>query len=44
MVMDIEQPYYEIGTGALAVEDTFVVTKGRAELLTSISRELEVLD
>lgn len=44
MVLDIEPPYYEIGTGALAVEDTLVVTKGRPELLTSISRELEVLE
>jgi Xaa-Pro dipeptidase len=43
MVLNIEPPYYEIGTGALAVEDTFVVTKGRPELLTSISRQLEAL-
>ena len=41
MVLDIEPPYYEIGTGALAVEDTLVVTKGRPELLTTISRNLE---
>jgi len=41
MVLDIEPPYYELGTGALAVEDTLVVTSGRPELLTSISRKLE---
>ncbi len=43
MVLNVETPYYEIGTGALGVEDTFVVTRGRPELLTSISRELEVI-
>ncbi|HUW11568.1 MAG TPA: Xaa-Pro peptidase family protein [Anaerolineae bacterium] len=43
MVLNIEPPYYEIGTGALGVEDTFLVTKDGSELLTSISRKLEVL-
>jgi Xaa-Pro aminopeptidase len=43
MVMAIEPPYYEIGTGGLLVEDTFVVTKGHPELLTSLSRELEII-
>jgi Xaa-Pro aminopeptidase len=43
MVMAIEPPYYELGTGAILVEDTFVVTKGQPELLTSLSRELEII-
>ena len=43
MVLNIEPPYYEIGTGGLTVEDTLVVTKGRPELLTSLSRELEII-
>lgn len=44
MVLNIEPPYYEVGTGGLLVEDTFVVTKGSPELLTSLSRELEILE
>jgi Xaa-Pro aminopeptidase len=44
MVLNIETPYYEIGTGALGVEDTFVVTADRPELLTTISRGLESLE
>lgn len=44
MVMDIETPYYEIGLGAFHVEDTFVVTEDGAQLLTTISRNLEVIE
>jgi len=44
MVLDIETPYYEIGTGALHVEDTFLVTGRGAELLTTMTRELHVLE
>jgi len=44
MVLNVETPYYEIGTGALGVEDTFVVTQGHPEFLTSISRELVILE
>ncbi len=44
MVLNIEPPYYEIGFGGFNVEDTMVVTKGRPELLTSVSRELEILE
>jgi Xaa-Pro dipeptidase len=44
MVLDIETPYYEIGTGALHVEDTLLVTAQGAELLTTMTRELRVLE
>jgi Xaa-Pro dipeptidase len=40
MVLNIETPYYEIGSGAFLVEDTLVVTKHRPELLTTIDRAL----
>lgn len=43
MVLDIEPPYYEIGLGAIHVEDTFVVTEAGARLLTSIDRSMQVL-
>jgi Xaa-Pro dipeptidase len=44
MVLNIETRYYEIGTGALAVEDTLVVSRDRPGFLTSTSRKLEVLE
>jgi Xaa-Pro dipeptidase len=43
MVLNIEPPYYEIGIGAAHVEDTFLVTEAGARLLTTISRELEIV-
>lgn len=44
MVLNIEPPYYEIGLGAIHVEDTFVVTEEGTQLLTSINRSMQVLD
>jgi len=44
MVLDIEPPYYEIGFGAIHVEDTFVITEEGTQLLTSIDRSLQILD
>jgi Xaa-Pro dipeptidase len=44
MVINIEPPYYEIGLGAIHVEDTFVVTEKGVQLLTSINRSLQVID
>lgn len=43
-VINIETPYYEYGLGALHVEDPFVVRAGGNELLTTLGRELHVLD
>lgn len=44
MVLEIETPYYEFGWGGIQVEDTVLVTEGGHEILTTISRELGMLD
>ncbi|MFO7323114.1 MAG: Xaa-Pro peptidase family protein [Chloroflexota bacterium] len=43
-VINIETPYYEYGLGALHVEDPFVVREGGNELLTTLGRELHIID
>lgn len=43
MVLNIEAPYYEIGFGALHVEDPVVIGATRTEVLTRSSRDLVVL-
>ena len=43
-VVNIETPYYEYGLGALHVEDPFVVDTDGNRVLTSLSRELIVID
>ncbi|HEX7976857.1 MAG TPA: M24 family metallopeptidase, partial [Anaerolineales bacterium] len=43
-VVNIETPYYEFGLGAIHVEDPFVVHAGGNELLTTLSRELLIVD
>ncbi|MEV4867595.1 Xaa-Pro peptidase family protein [Streptomyces syringium] len=43
-VVNIETPYYEFGFGAAHVEDPFVVEPGGNRLLTSLSRDLIVVD
>ena len=40
MVICLETPYYRLGSFGLQVEDTFVVTDGGAERLTTAPREL----
>ena len=42
-VVNIETPYYEIGTGGFMVEDTVLVTKSRPEFLTKLDRGLLVI-
>lgn len=45
MVLNIETPYYEFGTGAVHVEDPFVVGEnGDNVLLTKLDRDLIVLE
>lgn len=44
MVINLEIPYYEIGFGGFNIEDTVVVTDGEPEFLTSLSRELVILE
>lgn len=43
-IVNIETPYYEFGFGAVHVEDPFVVRRGGNELLTTLNRQLLVLD
>ncbi len=43
MVLNVEAPYYEVGFGALHVEDPIRVGEGGYELLTRTSRELVIL-
>lgn len=43
-VVNIETPYYEFGFGAVHVEDPFVVEAGGNRLLTTLDRDLGVLD
>ena len=43
MVLNVEAPYYEVGFGALHVEDPIVVRPGGGEVLTRGSRDLGIL-
>jgi Xaa-Pro dipeptidase len=43
MVLNVETPYYEIGFGAVHIEDPFVVGENGNELLTAGSRELGII-
>ena len=43
MVLNVEAPYYEIGFGALHVEDPIVVRSGGGRLLSKGSRDLVIL-
>jgi len=44
MVINIETPYYEMGFGGIQVEDTVVVKSDGFEYLTSLDRDLLVLE
>ncbi len=43
-VINIETPYYEYGLGAVHVEDPFVVLADGNEVLTSLSREMIIVE
>jgi Xaa-Pro dipeptidase len=43
MVICIEIPYYELGTGGISVEDMLLVTEDGWEYITTMSRELFVV-
>lgn len=43
MIMNVDMPYYELGWGALHLEDTVLVTKNGYEALTSERMELRVI-
>lgn len=44
MTFEVETPYYEVGLGGLQPEDTVVLRDEGPELLTSISRNLEIVE
>lgn len=44
MVLCVETPYYELGWGSVQVEDMIVVTEDGYRRLTTMSRELKVLE
>lgn len=44
MVFEVETPYYRLGVGGAFIEDTVVVTETGAEVITTLSRDLIVLD
>lgn len=44
MVIAFETPYFAIGWGGLQVEDTYVITEDGAERLTTMPRDLQILD
>lgn len=44
MTFEVETPYYEMGLGGLQPEDTVVLRDDGPELLTTISRQLEIVD
>ena len=44
MVLNVEMPYYELGWGAVHVEDPFLVGEAGNEWLTTLSRQLGVID
>jgi Xaa-Pro aminopeptidase len=43
MVLEIETPYRELGFGGFMLEDTILVKKSGAELLTKIDRNLHIV-
>ena len=44
MVLNVETPYYELGWGGVHVEDPFLVGESGNKWLTTLSRELGVID
>lgn len=44
MVIEIETPYYEFGLGALAVEDPFVIASEGNIMLTSLDRQIHIIE
>ncbi|MFE0592830.1 M24 family metallopeptidase [Micromonospora echinospora] len=44
VVVNIETPYYEFGLGAVQVEDPFLMTADGNTMLTTLNRDLIVLD
>lgn len=44
MTFEVETPYYRLGVGGAFIEDTVLVTEDGSKILTTLSRELEVIE
>jgi Xaa-Pro dipeptidase len=44
MIFEVETPYYRLGVGGAFIEDTVLVTEKGSEILTSLSRDLQVIE
>jgi Xaa-Pro dipeptidase len=44
MTFEVETPYYRLGVGGAFIEDTVLVTETGSQILTSLSRELQVIE
>ena len=44
MTFEIETPYYQLGTGGSFIEDTVLVTESGSQILTTLSRDLIVIE
>ena len=44
MTFEVETPYYRLGVGGAFIEDTVLVTETGSEILTTLTRELQVIE
>jgi Xaa-Pro aminopeptidase len=44
MTFEVETPYYRLGVGGAFIEDTVLITESGSQILTTLSRDLQVLD
>ncbi|MCL2781331.1 MAG: Xaa-Pro peptidase family protein [Actinomycetia bacterium] len=44
MTFEVETPYYRLGVGGAFIEDTVLVTDSGARILTTLSRDLQVIE
>ncbi len=44
MTFEVETPYYRLGIGGAFIEDTVLVTETGSEILTTLSRDLQIIE
>ena len=44
MTFEVETPYYRLGVGGAFIEDTVLVTETGSQILTTLSRDLQVIE
>jgi Xaa-Pro aminopeptidase len=44
MTFEVETPYYRLGVGGAFIEDTVLITESGSQILTTLSRDLQVLE